>query len=292
MEIRSMYVVITPARNEQENLRHTIRSMAAQTHRPSRWVIVNDGSTDDTGLVIDEAAREHLWISTVHRKDRGFRKQGGGVIEAFYDGYTLIETAPWAFLIKFDADLSFEPEYFERCLKKFSQDPRLGIGGGMISHEVEGRLVCESPGDPAFHVRGATKIYRRACWQAIGGLIQAPGWDTVDELKANMLSWTTLTFRDVPLRHHRFTGAAEGVWKNYVKFGLANYITGYHPIFMGVKCLKRFFSRPYGLGAVALAWGFLSGYVRSIPRVDDTDLIRYVREQQLRKLTLRASLWG
>jgi poly-beta-1,6-N-acetyl-D-glucosamine synthase len=320
----SQYVVITPARNEQDNIGHTIRSMAAQTHRPLCWVIVNDGSTDETGAMIDAAAREHSWILAVHRKDRGSRRPGAGVIEAFYDGCALLnETNPllldrgegsrvrsrdsavafspratphaqptWDFLVKFDADLSFTPDYFERCLEKFSEDPKLGLGGGMISQEVAGQLVCESPGDPAFHVRGATKIYRRACWEAIGGLIHAPGWDTVDELKANMLGWTTLTFRDIPLRHHRFTGTADGVWRNYVKFGLANYITGYHPLFMLVKCLSRSVKKPYLMGAIGLWWGFCRGYVKRVKQVADPEFIRYVRRQQINRLLFRPSIWN
>lgn len=285
------YIVITPARNEEENIPHTIRSMMAQTIRPACWVIVNDGSTDRTAALIDSAAAGHPWIIAAHRADRGFRKQGGGVIDTFYDGYERIQGEPWDFLVKFDADLSFEPDYFERCLRKFSDDPKLGIGGGMISHEVNGHLVSESPGDPAFHVRGATKIYRRPVWDAIGGLMRAPGWDTIDELKANMLGWTTLTFRDIPLRHHRFTGTADGTWKNFVKFGLSNYITGYHPLFMFTKCLKRAFARPYFIGALGLGWGYCKGIVQGVAQVDDRELIRYVRRQQINKLLLKPSLW-
>jgi poly-beta-1,6-N-acetyl-D-glucosamine synthase len=285
------FVIITPARNEEENIPHTIRSMVAQTRRPHRWVIVNDGSTDRTAAIIDAAARAHDWIVTAHRADRGFRQQGGGVIETFYEGLARVEREPWDFLLKFDADLSFEPDYFERCLRKFTEEPKLGIGGGMISHEVNGRLVSESPGDPAFHVRGATKIYRKECWAAIGGLIRAPGWDTIDELKANMLGWTTRTFTDIPLRHHRYTGSADGTWKNVVKFGLANYLTGYHPLFMFVKCAKRCFQRPYLVGAAGLAWGYSKGLLQGLDPVADRELIRYVRRQQLNKLLLRPSLW-
>jgi hypothetical protein len=119
----------------------------------------------------------------------------------------------------------------------------------------------------------------------------APGWDTIDELKANMLGWTTRTFRDIPLRHHRYTGSADGTWKNYVKFGLSNYITGYHPLFMLTKCLKRVFQRPLVVGAAGLAWGFCQGYLRRVNQVPDPDLIRYVRRQQVNKLLLRPSLW-
>lgn len=285
------YIVITPARNEQDNIDHTIRSMAAQTCRPVRWFIVNDGSTDRTAEIIDAAAREHSWIVPVHRPDRGFRQQGGGVVQAFYAGYERIGAEPWDFLVKFDADLSFEPDYFSRCLQKFSEDAKLGIGGGTICQEVDGRLECESPGDPAFHVRGATKIYRQTCWQAIGGLLQAPGWDTLDELKSNMLGWTTRSFPDVPLKHHRYTGTADGTWKNYVKFGLANYITGYHPLFMALKCLKRTIEKPYVVGAVGLAWGYCRGWLKHVAQVDDPALIRYIRQQQLNKLLGKPSLW-
>jgi poly-beta-1,6-N-acetyl-D-glucosamine synthase len=285
------YAIVTPARNEAQHLQKTIDSVRAQTLRPLRWSIVNDGSTDDTGRLIDAAAKQQSWIRAVHRADRGFRKSGGGVIEAFYDGYRALGQTDWDYLVKFDADLSFEPDYFERCLNKFSEDPQLGIGGGMISHEVEGRLVSESPGDPPFHVRGATKIYRRACWQAIGGLIPASGWDTVDELKANMLGYTTLTFRDIPLRHHRFAGTADGEWKNWAKNGLANYVAGYHPLFMLLKCLKRSFRRPVFVGAAGLFWGFCRGYLRRETQVPDPELIRYVRRQQLNKLVFKPSLW-
>ena len=287
----SSYIVVTPARNEQDNIGHTIESMAGQTCRPLRWVIVNDGSNDRTAEIIDAAAREHPWIVAIHRDDRGFRQQGGGVVEAFRDGFSRVAAEPWDFLVKFDADLSFEPDYFERCLQKFSEEPQLGIGGGTISHPVNGVLVCEAPDDPAFHVRGATKIYRRACWEAIGGLLQAAGWDTIDELKASMLGWTTRSFPDIPVQHHRFTGTVDGTWKNYVKFGVANYITGYHPLFMALKCLKRVTQKPHLAGPVGLAWGFCRGYLKGIPQVDDPALIRYVRKQQLNKLMGRQSLW-
>jgi poly-beta-1,6-N-acetyl-D-glucosamine synthase len=285
------YLVITPARNEQENLGHTLRSMAAQTVLPAQWIIVNDGSNDSTTQIIDEAAAKHPWILPVHRADRGFRQQGGGVVEAFTDGLRKATVTDWEYLVKFDADLSFEPDYFERCFRKFDEEKSLGVGGGTISHPVEGKLVPESPGDPAFHVRGATKIYRRACWQALGGLHPAAGWDTIDELKANMLGWTTRSFPDIALTHHRFTGTVDGRWKNYVKFGVANYITGYHPMFMFIKCARRVVQRPRLVGALGLAYGYLSAPLRGIKKVPDPALIRFVRDQQVARLLFKPSLW-
>ncbi|HAB19434.1 MAG TPA: glycosyltransferase family A protein [Verrucomicrobiota bacterium] len=285
------YIVITPARNEQDNIVHTIESMVSQSLRPRRWIIVNDGSTDQTATLIDTAARNHPWISAVHRPDRGERKQGGGVVESFYDGFSRVGQEPWHFLVKLDADLSFGPNYFQRCLSKFSQDARLGIGGGDIVREVDGRLVCEAPGDPPFHVRGATKIYRRECWDAIGGVIRNTGWDTADELKANMLGFATYTFKDIPLRHHRATGSADGVWKDSVKNGLGGYTAGYHPLFMLAKCIKRISVPPFFVCSAGLWWGFCQGYLTRAPQIADPALISYVRNQQLNKLLLKPSIW-
>jgi glycosyltransferase involved in cell wall biosynthesis len=290
--LKPEYVVITPARNEADHLQATIQSMAAQRLPPREWLIVDDGSTDGTGPMADAAAREHSWIKVLHRPDRGSRKAGGGVIEAFQDGLRQVQTSGWQFLSKFDADLTFDADFFGECLRRFDAEPRLGIAGGAICNESNGALVLEWNGDPPFHVRGATKIYRRACWEQIGGLFPAAGWDTLDELKALSLGWATRTFPDLKLLHHRPAGAADGAWKNWVKNGLANYTVGYHPLFMAVKCMKRAALRPYGLAALGLACGFLSGYWRRVPQVPDPAVIQYLRRQQLNRLLFRPSIWG
>jgi glycosyltransferase involved in cell wall biosynthesis len=302
-------------RNEAEHFAQTIASMVAQTLRPACWVIVNDGSTDGTGALADQAVKDHPWIRLVHRTDRGTRKPGGGVIEAFYDGFALLcdslsvvsspvisnppsatrhsspVTADWSFLVKLDGDLSFPPDYFAQCFARFAADPGLGIGGGRVYYREGDRLVDDAPGDPAFHVRGATKIYRRATWEGIGGLLRAPGWDTLDELKANMLGWRTCSFKELKVLQLKPTGSADGNWRNWFKNGRANYITGYHPLFMLTKCLKRLISPPVVIGATGLFCGYTSGYLKRVPQVADAELIRYLRRQQLNRLTFRESLW-
>jgi poly-beta-1,6-N-acetyl-D-glucosamine synthase len=286
------YIIISPVRNEQGHLPDTISAVAQQTIRPWRWILVDDGSQDGTGPLIDAAARQYDWIEACHRPDRGFRQAGGGVIDAFYDGYERVGNRPWDFLVKLDGDLSFAADYFARCFEYFAAEPRLGIGGGTVCHASGGEHVVESAVDPAFHVRGATKIYRAACWRAIGGLIRAPGWDTVDEFKANMLGWQTRTFPDVPLIHYRQAGEAYGQWHNWTKNGLANYVAGYHPVFMLAKCFKRLFHKPPLIVSVGLWAGFCSGYMRRIPQVADREVVRYVRRQQLRRLLLQPSIYS
>lgn len=283
------YVVITPVRDEESYLRFTIEAMLQQTVLPQEWVIVDDGSKDHTGEIIDDYAGRYGWIRAVHRKDRGFRKPGGGVVDAFNDGYRALGSNDWDFIAKFDGDLTFESNYFEKCFEEFERDPRLGVGGGVIYCVLNGVKRFEET--PIFHVRGATKIYRKECWDAIGGFWPVPGWDTMDEVKANSLGWTSRSFSHLHLLHHRGTGLADGVWRTMVKYGRANYICGYHPLFMVSKCIARLVRRPYVLGSVGLMYGFVSSQVMNVPRIDDPAAIAFLRRQQLRRLLRRQTIW-
>ena len=126
------YVVITPVRDEEEFVSATIDAMSRQTLRPTEWVIVNDGSSDRTGDIIEQYAARFPWLHAVHRSNRGFRKAGGGVVEAFYDGYNALQSDEWDFIVKLDGDLTFSADYFEKCFAYFDAEPQLGIGGGEI----------------------------------------------------------------------------------------------------------------------------------------------------------------
>ncbi len=283
------YVVVSPVRDEEQYIVETIRSVIRQTIQPVEWVIVDDGSRDGTGKLIEEYARQHSWIKALHRPDRGQRIPGSGVIEAFYCGYECLKSVDWEFVAKLDGDVGLDPDYFERCFERFSQDPKLGICGGMMYCIHKGKMVLES--HPIFHIRGPIKLYRRSCWDALGGLIKAPGWDTVDEVQANRLGWRTKSFPDIKVIHYRPTGAVQGTWRNGVKNGRADYISGYHPLFMLAKCVKRLFQKPYVVSAVAHWYGFITGYSKRIPQVEDRALICYIRSQQIRRLFLMETIW-
>ncbi|MGF7182420.1 glycosyltransferase family 2 protein [Tunturiibacter psychrotolerans] len=283
------YIIITPVRDEEKYIESTIGSVLCQTICPAEWVIVNDGSSDRTGEIADRYAAMYSWIRVVHRKNRGFRKSGGGVMEAFFEGYNNLQANSWDFIVKLDGDLSFDPDYFEKCFAYFSRDSELGIGGGEIHHNVSGELKLEE--NPRFHVRGATKIYKRACWEAIGGLWPAPGWDTIDEVKANMLGWKTYAFHDLRLLHHRFTGSEEGLFHDRVKHGVACYVSGYHPLYLAASCLHRLGKRPYLVGSVGIICGFLKAQFAHQPRPEDRSYLEYIRGQQLRRLCGMQTIW-
>jgi glycosyltransferase involved in cell wall biosynthesis len=280
---------VTPVRDEESYLSLTIESMAKQTILPQEWVIVDDGSKDGTGRIIDEAARQYPWIRGVRREDRGFRKWGAGIIEAFYSGFDALTCKDWEFMSKLDGDLSFAPEYFAGMFKKFEEDSRLGIGGGYLYHLENGTRTLED--GPVFHVRGGAKIYRRACWDAIGGLWVGPGSDTVDEVKGNMLGWSSRSFLDLQIQHHRWTGAAYGRWGGIAKNGKTDYVSGYHPLFLIAKAVARLPRRPYLVGSAALLYGYISAALQRTPQVDDPQLIRYLQKQQLAKLWGRETIW-
>jgi len=289
-QVSRKYVIVSPVRDEERFIELTIRSVIEQAVRPIEWIIVDDGSTDKTAHIVDRYAAEHSWIRVVHRQNRGHRQSGAGVVEAFNEGYNSIRRQDWNFLVKLDGDLAFDKTYFQRCFDRFQREERLGIGGGTLYHVERRRELMEK--GPRFHVRGATKIYCRKCWEEIGGLWKAPGWDAIDELKAQMLGWKTETFSDIKVLHQRPTGTAESRWSDSVKGGIARYVAGYHPVFFLASCLLRVTDKPYVIHSAGLLVGYCQGYVKRIPQVNDPELIRFVRTQQMNRLVGKQTIWG
>lgn len=255
------YVVITPVRNEAKYLRFTIDSMVRQTVLPKEWIIVDDGSTDETPQIIDEAARRYPWIKAVHRADRGFRKSGGGVIEAFYEGYAALSSSDWEFIVKLDGDLSFQPTHFDSLLKEFLKNPKLGIASGTyLERNSNGSWnVVEMP---YYHAAGACKVLRYNCFEEIKGFIIQPGWDTIDEIRAMARGWITGHFPDIQMMHHKFEGTGIGVLKTSLMHGRIYYRTGGNLLFFALKVLRRILVKPYVLNAVALLTGYLMAMLR------------------------------
>jgi glycosyltransferase involved in cell wall biosynthesis len=287
MQYSPKYVVISPVRDEEEFIEYTIESVISQTVRPLLWVIVNDGSKDKTGEIAEAHCHKHEWIQKVDRNDRGYRKRGGGVVDAFNFGMTQLGSTDYDFIGKLDGDLSFDKYYFEKLLSEFSQDPKLGIGGGACYNKRKSAFRLEKV--PTFHVRGATKVYRRKCFEDIGGLESKLGWDTIDEIKANMLGWKSRSFPELKVVHYRETGAASKL--SQVEHGRGDYLIGYHPVYMLLKAISRIPQKPFLIGSLLLLYGFLSGYFRKEPRLMDGEVIKYLRQQQMNRIFMRETIW-
>jgi len=287
-EVICRYVMVTPVKNEERFLGGMISSVLRQTVRPVKWVIVDDNSTDRTGEILGQVTADHAWIMTVKSGDQAVhRKPGGeGVVHC---GIRQVNLEEYDFFARLDADITFEADYFERLFREFDKNPRLGIASGVCYVWSKKRLVEEK--HPRFHTRGALKTYRIPCYREIGGLERELGWDTVDEIRANMHGWETRSFPELKVIHHRPTQSAFGALKGNRNLGIAGYYVGYHPLFMLARALKRIAHPPYLLGGLSMLFGFLCGYLKSFPRIQDRELIRYVRKQQWDRLVGKSTIW-
>jgi glycosyltransferase involved in cell wall biosynthesis len=275
------YVVITPVKNEAEYIEKTINSMIQQTHLPKVWVIVNDGSKDQTAEIVQRLSKQHPWIRMVNRTASGPRKRGKAVIEAFNEGYATLED-DYEFIIKLDGDVSFGPDYFENILREFEAQPELGIAGGGL-YELPGgkKWVLLTYKD---NVRGCTKFYRRKCFEQIGGLVPTMGWDGIDEWKARYLGWKVQSFRTQKLYHYRFTGAVTGKIKSFIEEGEGAYRMGYHPLFLIARGIWHMGKPPYFLGGITMIAAFFwSGILRK-EQVVEPQVIRFIQQTQVKKL--------
>ncbi|HLH77668.1 MAG TPA: glycosyltransferase family A protein [Candidatus Binataceae bacterium] len=280
-------LVITPARDEERLLPGLIASVVAQSVRPQHWIIIDDGSRDATGRLADGAAREQRWIEVIHLPGDSQRAAGGESAVA----RVLRERAAmeFDFLLRLDADLSFDAFFIAQLLDEFERDAQLGIAGPTL-------LEPDASGwhpvfQPAFHTRGAAKTYSRRCLRAIGPLESGLGWDTLDEARAMMAGFRTRSFAHIVARHHRPQGAAGGRWKARAAAGMAAYRAGYTPAFVLARALRQALTGAGPLGALAFVQGFFKPALRRMPRPASPELIAFIRRQQIRRLLGLASLW-
>ena len=282
---RRRYIVVTPVRDEAEFLQRTIDSMAAQTIRPDLWIIVDDGSTDATPDIVRKAAQQHDWIRPHRRPDRGERKVGGGVIEAFYDGLSLVNLDDYEYLCKLDGDLEFGSTYFERLFQKFEEEPRLGTASGKSWIRVAGRLIPERTGDD--FSQGQTKLYRTLCFEDIGGFVREVMWDGIDCHRCRMRGWKARSFRERELRfiHLRTMGSSfKSVFHGRLRWGRGQYFMGTHWLYALAIAVYRMWERPFVIGGLCILAGYLSGYVRRLERYDDLEFRRHLHQWQLARL--------
>ncbi|UCE58137.1 MAG: glycosyltransferase family 2 protein [Phycisphaerales bacterium] len=278
-------LVVSPVRDEEEYLQRTIDSMVAQTARPALWIIVDDGSSDDTAGIAERAAAEHDWIRVHRRADRGERKVGGGVVAAFNDGKSLVDLEDYEYICKLDGDLEFCPTYFERLFEKFDANPRLGTASGKSWIMVSARLVAERTGDE--FSQGQSKLYRVACFHEIGGFVNEVMWDGIDCHRCRMLGWEARSFRDDELRfiHLRTMGSSfKSVFHGRLRWGRGQYFMGTHWLYALAITAYRMSERPFILGGLCILLGYISGYLRRLKRYDDLEFRRYLRRWQLSKL--------
>jgi poly-beta-1,6-N-acetyl-D-glucosamine synthase len=279
------FIIVTPAKDEAKYLQRTIDSLVSQTVLPAQWVIVDDGSADETADIALSAADMHPWIHVVRRQEKGARDIGYGDTTAFCAGLSNVRTSDYDFVFKIDADVVLGPRYFQGILDKFAANPRLGIATGDVDEIVKGSLVRTRFLPQGFN--GMIKGWRRKCFEEIGGIPKGLGWDGIDCYKAMMLGWQTTTFEDEDLRviHLRPAGSSVmSIYYGWAMHGRALHFIGAHPIWVLASAGHHLKSPPYVLGGLFLLIGYIEAMLKRAKRYEDQPLRKYVRVWQRKKL--------
>jgi poly-beta-1,6-N-acetyl-D-glucosamine synthase len=279
------YVLISPCRDEAPYMRQTLDSVVGQSVRPAKWIIVDDGSTDETPAILAEYQAKHDWIEVLTRHDRGRRSVGPGVIEAFYAGYGGIRPEDYEFLCKLDLDLRLPPRYFEILMNRMAANPRIATCSGKAYNEEKGRLVAENHGDDTS--LGMTKFYRVSCFVAIGGFVREVMWDGIDNHLCRMRGWVACSWDEPELRfvHLRPMGSSQqSIYVGRMRHGFGQYFMGTGFVFLAASALSRINQKPYVLGSLAMLWGWVKSAIRGLPRYENPEFRRFLRRYQWRVL--------
>ena len=310
-QVGRRYCLITPCRDEAEFARVTLEAVLRQTVLPALWVIVDDGSSDETPRIIEEYIARHPWIRLVRRPDRGHRLLGSGVVEAFYDGDATINPDDFDYICKLDFDLDIPPRYFESIMERMEADPRIGTCSGKpyfrkkhhtaASERVEFPIttkkgyVSEKCGDE--NSVGMIKFYRTRCFKQIGGFVRMLMWDGIDCHRCRINGWVAQSWDDPDIRfeHLRPMGTShKSWWAGRVRHGVGQYYMGTGPLYMLASSTYRMTRPPLVLGGFAMLWGYVRSWLRHEPRYDDPEFRHFLRIYQracLLRGKRRATAW-
>lgn len=269
------YILISPVKDEEKYVEATLRSVVAQTLKPYRWIILDDGSCDATPEILRRYAEKYEWIQVVRIERDAARLPGSAEIRAFARGYEMVKDEDFDFVVKLDSDLELPPNYFEYLCQKFEGDESLGLASG---HYLEARDGQWKPVPmQEYHVAGASKMYRKQCYTDIGGLVFSRAWDTIDEIRAQERGWMTRHYDDLEFYHLKTLGSGVGQLRTNIMHGEIYYLTGGGIGFFLLKLLYRVHrSKPFLIGSLAILWGYLKCWLSGEARlVSDSEAKRY-----------------
>ena len=278
------YVLITPARNEEAFIERAIESMIKQTVLPAKWVIVDDGSTDKTPEIVGRYLAQNPWIEMVQRPQR-LDRSFAGKVQAFNAGFERVKSIQYEVIGNLDADISFDKDHFEFLLRKFSDDPALGVAGTIFTEE--GYSSEKDSFEGRKHVSGQCQLFRKHCWEEIGGYIphRAGGIDWMAVTTARMMGWKTESFREKSFFHYRHLGTAErSFFSSSFSYGEKDYYLGGHPVWQLFRVAYRATKRPYIIEGLALGLGYCWAFLRRTPRPVSRELMAFHRKEQMAKL--------
>lgn len=276
------YVIISPCRNEEKYLRNTLESVVKQTVLPKKWVIIDDGSTDDTPKVLKEYAEKHPFIQVIRREDRGFRQVGPGVVDTFYVGYNSIEPSEYDYVCKLDLDLKLPNKYFETLITKMKADPRIGTCSGRPYFVNPNGALEMEPSSDDISV-GMTKFYRTKCFSEMNGIVRGVMWDGIDCHKSRMLGWTSYSWDEPHLRfiHLRPMGSSEkGIITGRIRYGYGQYFMGTSWLYITVSSLYRMTKYPLFVGGLSIWLGYMKALFTNAKQYDDKQFRNFLHRYQ------------
>ncbi len=277
-------IIITPACNEEYHLPELISSMVNQSKLPVEWIIVDDGSIDNTSNLIKQAAIKYSWITYLRKEKNNVRAPGKSVMETFYFGYDRRRNLEFDIVLKLDADLVLPSNYIEFILSHFQSNKKIGICGGVCTIKEDDRYVIEKETN-LDHVRGALKAYRKKCFIEIGGLLQEMGWDTVDEHAARFHGWHVVVIPELKVYHQRSTHQEYGFLKASYRNGKMLYTIRMDVFLLLGNCIKKFFKKPYILLGLIMLIGYLSAFLNKERKIVDRELGQFIRRYRYKKIS-------
>jgi glycosyltransferase involved in cell wall biosynthesis len=276
------YVLISPCRNEALYIPVTIDSVAAQTILPTKWIVIDDNSTDETPQLLAQAVAKYPFIEVIRRDRSGGRKVGPAVIEAFYEGFQTINPDDYDYICKFDMDLDIPPNYFELLMERMEANPRIGsCSGKPYFRNKQGQLISEKCGDETSV--GMTKFYRMKCFQQIGGFVREVMWDGIDCHRCRMYGWIASSWDDPELRfiHLRPMGSSQkGMLTGRMRHGFGQYFMGTGLLYMSLSALYRMSRPPLIIGGLFMLIGYLKSMLLREQRYNDLEFRKFLRRYQ------------
>lgn len=278
------YVIITSAYNEEKNIEETIKSVVKQTIQPIKWVIINDGSIDTTQQIIEKYAVKHEFIHQINKKNEKL-DFGAHVSVNFNIGLKEIETIDWEYIAQLDADISIDrSDFYEFQINEMIKNPKLGNTSG-ITYVLSNGIKKVNTKRPSWRTGGATKLYRRECFDDIGGIKPIFAWDGLDVYKARYNGWDTRTFFELEVNHlaaNRMSNRHQNKNKSFL-IGKSLYQRGYPIEFVLLKSLSFLRISPKHFNQ------FLKGYFVSrrnkILQYVNKDEKKFIRKFQYIRLT-------
>jgi glycosyltransferase involved in cell wall biosynthesis len=280
------YVLITPARNEEAYIEKTIKSVISQTVLPIKWIIVSDGSTDRTDEIANKYLEENAWIELLRMPEHRDR-QFAAKVNCFNAGYEKVRNLQYDVIGNLDADISFEEDYLEFLLGKFRQLSELGVAGTPFIED--GYSSASDSFEGVKHVAGGCQLFRRKCFEEIGGYIpnKGGGIDWIAVTTARMKGWKTISFRDRFFHHYRSLGTAESnPLGSYFRYGMKDYYLGGHPLWELFRVMYQMTKKPLIVGGIVLLSGYFWAFMSRVERPVSQELMRFHRKEQMEKLKL------